>query len=458
MLLAAHLAAGAAWALTPQDLPEVIALEEGVVARLQAPELSWSANGACLVVAGYSALHEPNVVVAPTDGRPVVAIPNLASPRVTAEPGSCRLACWQRAAPTPAGASRFVLSVFDPDLGVCSPLPGLAPFDAAPPVVWLTGPPRIVTLRARGGSTALVIYDPVAEKPVPLVVTVTGLGTVLRAADTPGRVVMGTVGLDGLSESYLIDLATGVASDVPDAERGGTAGRASPGSESGVAPTSGLVATCRADGLFLSAPGATEARRLLPRGALGAHPYSADGQPRWSPTEEHLAYTIPEAEGGLAEVRLVTLGLEEIVCEVLYAAGDSPPAPGATVWVCMELQRDEKGRATEPAWPTLKAQLNAISSPLATPEGQTIRARSIGLGAETLKRLTGLSEPPAEMADERNLRIGPAGAPLQTVLRSFTLPARQGLLAWSQGASVGQVRSVKVTRRALLLIGAPAPE
>jgi len=79
----------------------------------------------------------------------------------------------------------------------------------------------------------------------------------------------------------------------------------------------------------------------------------------------------------------------------------------------------------------------------------------VGLGADVLQRLTGVTDPPAEMEDERNLRIGPAGTTPQTVLRSFTLPARNGLLAWSQDASVGRVLSVQVTRRALFLIGKP---
>jgi hypothetical protein len=156
-------------------------------------------------------------------------------------------------------------------------------------------------------------------------------------------------------------------------------------------------------------------------------------------------------------VRLVTLGLEEIVCEVFYAMADTPPAVGATVWVCMDLERDPNGRVIKPKWDTLKAQLEATSSPLEAPNGLLVRARSVGLAANALQRLTGVSDPPAEMADERNLRIGPAGTTPQTVLRSFTLPARTGLIAWSEGASTGQVFNVKVTRRALLLIGAPAP-
>jgi hypothetical protein len=177
----------------------------------------------------------------------------------------------------------------------------------------------------------------------------------------------------------------------------------------------------------------------------------------WSPTEEFLAYALPGAAGGAADVYLVTLGLEEIACRIAYAIGDTAPAPGATVWVCMDLQRDAAGQVIEPKWSTLKAQLETTSSPLESPDGFSIRARSVGLDPDTLKRLTGLSTPPPEVADERSLRFGPAGAPPKTVMRAFTLPARGGLIAWSQAASLGKVIAVEVTRRQLLLIGNPVP-
>jgi hypothetical protein len=263
------------------------------------------------------------------------------------------------------------------------------------------------------------------------------------------------VGLDGTAEYYVVDVRTGVASNVPEGETAETLAHTATGAPPGTSPEGGLVAVCRQDGLFLSAPGRPESRQLLPRGGLGAHGYAAVAPPAWSPTEEHLAYST-RAEDGLADVRLVTVGMEEIVCDVSYPAGATPPALGATVWVCMELQLDANGRVVEPKWSTLKAQLEVTSSPLSNGEGQIVRARNVGLGEDVLKRLTGVSEPPAEMEDDRNLRIGRAGQTPQTVLRSFTLPARNGLLAWSQGASTGQVVTVRVTRRALFLIGAPA--
>jgi hypothetical protein len=377
-------------------------------------------------------------------------VPNLASTRLALAPHGSRLACWQRGAASPAGTPQFLLSIFDPDVGVCVPIPGIAPFPSAPPVLWLSDPELIVTLRPQQESTALILYDPVAEKLAPLVATVSGLGTVLRPSSTPGSVLVGAAGLDGAVERYLIDTRTGLVEGAA-AEEVSAVSALPPGS----APRSGLIAVCREDGLFVSAPGQGEPRRLLPRGSLGVHSYAAVAPPVWSPTEEHLAYAT-RAEDGLAEVRLVTLGLEEIVCEVLYAAGSTPPSPGSTLWVCMELQLDTQGRVVEPKWKTLKAQCEVTSSPLAAPNGQLIRARSVGPDPDVLKRLTGLSEPPAEMEDDRNLRIGPAGATPQTVLRSFSLPARSGLIAWSQGASTGQVITVRVTRRALLLIGQPA--
>ena len=447
-------AARGAWALNASDLPQLTALDERVVARLQGPELVWSPEGDYLLAAGYDAAREATAVVVPLDGRPVVPVPNLASPRLVCAPFGGRLACWQRGAPSPTGASQFLLSIFDPRLGACVPIAGIPPFDSAPPVVWLADPELIGTLRQQKEHTALVLYDPVAEKLAPLVVTMAGLGTVLRPSSAIGRVIVGTVEMDGTSEYTLIDTRTGVASNVPEGERAATLDGAAASAPPGTSPASGLIALCRQDGLFVSAPGQDEPRRLLPRGNLGAHGFAAVAPPVWSPTDEYIAYTT-RADDGLAEVRLVTLGLEEIVCELFYPMADTPPALGATVWVCMGLQLDASGRVVEPKWSTLKAQLEVTSSPLKAPNGLLVRARSVGLGEEVLKRLTGLSDPPAELEDDRNLRIGPAGTTPQTVLRSFTLPARGGLLAWSQGASTGQVLSVKVTRRALLLIGGP---
>ncbi len=455
LLLALFAAAPAAWALDVSDLPELIATDERVVAHMQAPEPLWAPDGGELLVAGYAAGGDALAVAVPLDGRPVLAVPNLASPRLVFSPYGGRLACWQRGAPSPAGASQFLLSTFDPRLGACVPIPGIAPFESAPPIVWLAEPERIIALRQQKEHTALVIYDPAAEKLAPLVVTVTGLGTVLRPSATPGHVVVGAVDAEGVSEYYYIDVQTGVVSNVPEGEGGEAPGPGPAASPPGGSPRSRLVALCRQDGLFVSAPGREEPRRLLPRGSLGGHGYAAVTPPVWSPTEEYLAYTT-RADDGLTDVRLVTLGLEEIVCDLAYAAGSTPPALGATVWVCVELQLDPEGRVVEPKWSTLKAQLEVTSSPLTDQGGQIARARSVGLNPDVLKRLTGLSDPPAEMEDDRNLRIGPAGATPQTVLRSFTLPARNGLIGWSQGASTGQVTTVRVTRRALLLIGSPA--
>ena len=452
LLVWAALPGRAAWSLDALDLPELIALDERMVAQIQAPDLGGSPDGTVLVVTGTNVAGGAAAVMAPVDGRPAVVIPNVASPRVASAPHDRRLACWQQGAPSPTGASQFVLSIFDPQLGVCVPLAGLAAFEAAPPVVWLADPDRILTLRQQREYTALVIYDPEAGKPAPLMATVAGLGTALRPGATPGSVIVGTVGLDGQPESYLIDVETGVASNGPEEETPVAPPREAREKTPGTSPTGKLVAVCRQDGLHVSAPDRQDARRLLPRGALGVHSYAAVSPPVWSPTEEHLAYTVRNAQG-VAEVYVVTLGLEEIVGEIRYKADDTTPGLGATVWVCMELQRDADGRVIEPKWPTLKAQLEVTASPMDAEDGQIVRARSIGVAADTLKRLTGLDEPPAEMADQRNLRIGRAGAPPQTVLRSFTLPARHGLIAWSEGASTGEVLSVKVTRRALSLIG-----
>jgi len=454
-VLLALIASNGAWALNASDLPQLVALDERVVAHMQGPELVWSPEGDYLLVAGYDAAREATAAVVPLDGRPVLPVPNLASPRLVCAPYGGRLACWQRGAPSPTGASQFLLSIFDPRLGACVPIAGIPPFESAPPVVWLPDPELIGTLRQLKEHTVLVLYDPVAEKLAPLVVTVAGVGTVLRPATGVGRVIVGTVELDGTPEYYLIDTRTGVASNVPEGERAATLTDAAASAPPGTSQRSGLVAICRQDGLLVSAPGQGEPRRLLPRGNLGAHGFTAVAPPVWSPTEEHVAYTT-RADDGLADVRLVTLGLEEIVCELFYPMAEKPPAPGATVWVCMDLQLDAKGRVIEPKWNTLKAQLEVTSSPLEAPNGLLVRARSVGLGEEVLKRLTGIADPPAEMEDDRNLRFGPAGTTPQTVLRSFTLPARSGLLAWSQGVSTGQVLSVRVTRRALFLIGAPA--
>ena len=454
LVLLALLAAPPAWALDASDLGELIATDERVVAHAQAPELLWSPDGGSLLVAGYTAAGDATGVAVPLDGRPALAVPNLASTRVAFAPYGSRLACWQHGAPSPAGASQFLLSIFDPRVGACVPIAGIAPLESAPPIVWLNDPELIVALRQQQEYTALVIYDPTAEKLAPLVATVAGLGTVLRPSATPGHVIVGAVGPEGASEYYLIDTRTGLVSNVPEEEGAATLGQAATAGPPGAAPRSGLVALCRQDGLFVSAPGQKEPRRLLPRGDLGAHTYAAIAPPVWSPTEEYIAYAT-RADDGLSDVRLVTLGVEGIVCEVIYAAGSTPPVPGATVWVCLELQLDAAGRVVEPKWSTLKAQLEATSSPLDTPNGRMVRARSVGLNPDVLKRLTGLTDPPAEMEDDRNLRIGPAGTIPQTVLRSFSLPARNGLLAWSQGASSGQVVTVRVTRRALRLIGSP---
>lgn len=445
------LPAGNILALELSILPELIVLDERLAAHVQGPEVLWSPTLDYLVVTGYTAAGDPTGTVVPLDGRPALSIPNLASPRVVFAPSGGRLACWQRGGLRQPNAPQFVLSLFDPKVGVCAPVEGIAPFDAAPPIVWLSEPNVIITLRQQGEHTALVIYDPVARRLAPLVVTVAGVGTVLRPAGAPGQAIVGTVGLDGTTEYYVIDARTGVVSIVPEGERATVLSDAAASTVPGASKPSGLIAMCRQDGLFVSAPGQQEARQLLPRGSLGIHSFNVVAPPVWSPTEEHIVY-FTRAEDGLADVWLATLGLEEVVCELRYNPGDTPPSIGATVWVCMDLKRDQSGRVIEPNWATLKAQLEVTSSPLQTGEGQVIRARSVGLDADVLKRLTGLSDPPADLRDSRSLRIGPAGTSPQTVLRSFTLPARTGLLAWSQGtAALGQVTAVHVTRRTLLL-------
>ncbi|MGQ9730783.1 MAG: hypothetical protein ACUVX8_05850 [Candidatus Zipacnadales bacterium] len=445
--------ARAAWALTVDDLPQLIALDDKPVAELAGPALEWSPDSAYLTVAGYSAAGEPLGVVAPVDGRPPLTIPNLASARLAIAPFGFRIACWQRAAPALSGEARFVLSIFDPILGLCAALPGVAPVASSPPIVWCADRRRIVTLRQLRNSTALVIYDPTAEQLVSLVATVAGLGTVLRPSSIPAAVIVGTVGETGEADYYLIDVTTGIASNVPPSEELSPPGTPQP---AGLSPYSGLLAVCNEKGLWVSQPGSTESRQILPHGELGTLPFLVTSGPLWSPNEEHIAYALRAPTATASEVRIVTLGLEEIICDLFYAPADSPPPLGATVWVCMDLQLDDKGHVVEPKWATLKAQLSVTSSPQVTPQGQIVRARSVGLATGVLKRLTGLSEPPADMEDTRSLRMGPVGATPRTLLRSFSLPARQGLLAWSKGAATGSVLHVHVTRKSLQLRGSPA--
>jgi hypothetical protein len=447
----------AVWPLGVGDLPRLIALEDRPVATLVAPELHWSSYGAALVATGRADDETPCVIVVPVDGRPAVTIPNVVSARIALSPEGSEAACWQCGPIGPIGAETARLAVFDFEGGTCTPLEGLAPFEATSPIVWLPEPERIVALRPHGDYTALSIYDPVAGEPARLMATVAGVGTVLRKASSLGCVIVGTVGADGLTEYFLIDITTGIASNVPPEDQAGllAAGR-SAGSD-GLSPGGDLLASCRSDGLWIGTADDPTQRHLSPRGTIGEADASAASRPLWSPTSDRLAYTTRLPDSPLSEVRLVTLGLEEIVCQIQYGPGSQPPAVGATVWVCMALQQDEEGNPIEPEWKTLKAQLSVASSPVPGVGGMLIRARNVGTQAGVLKRLTDLTEPPPDVGDDSLLTIGPAdGTPL-TVVRSFTLPVRRGLIAWSEGASTGTVIAVTVTRRALMLFGAPAP-
>lgn len=447
----------AAWPLGIEDLPRLIALEDRTAATLAAPEFHWSSDGASLVAAGRSAEGGPGVVVAPVDGRPAMTIPDVVSPRIALSPGGAQVACWLRGPVGPGGAATARLAVFDSRSGTSAPLEGLAPFESTSPLVWLPEPERIVALRPQDTYTALSIYDPVAGQPAPLMATVAGVGTVLRKASRMGSVIVGTVGADGLTEYFLIDITTGIASNVPPEDQAGLLAAGDPPAGGGVSPVGDLVASFREDGLWVGTVEDPYQRRILPAGDLGTHDFSAASHPLWSPTSDRLAYTVKPPGSILTEVRLVTLGLEEIVCRIRYDTGSQPPPVGATVWVCMALQRDDKGNVLEPEWKTLKAQLSVTSSPAPGVGGMTVRARNVGSQGGVLKRLTGLAEPPPETEDDSSLTFGPAqGTPL-TVSRSFTLPVRRGLIAWSEGASTGTVTSVTVTRRALMLFGAPAP-
>lgn len=456
--LAAILAAQtAAWPLGVEDLPRLIALEDRPAAALVAPELHWSSYGASLIAAGRSVDGGPVVVVAPVDGTPAIAIPDVVSPRIALSPGGAEVACWLRGPVGPTGAATARLAVFDSHAGTCAPLEGLAPFQSTSPLVWLPEPERIVALRPEETYTALAIYDPATGQPAPLMATVAGVGTVLRKGSRMGCVITGTVGADGLTEYFLIDITTGIASNVPPEDEANLLAASGPAAANGVAPAGDLRASFREDGLWIGTAAEPFQRRVLPRGELGGYDFSSASQLLWSPTSERLAYTVKLPGSVLTEVHLVTLGLEEIVCQIRYETGSQPPPVGATVWVCMALRRDEKGNVIEPEWKTLKARLSVTSSPVPGVGGMTIRARNIGTQGSVLKRLTGLTEPPADTEDDSSISFGPAQGASVTVSRSFTLPVRRGLIAWSEGAANGTVISVTVTRRALMLFGAPAP-
>jgi hypothetical protein len=457
--LAAVLAAQpAASPLGIEDLPRLIAVEDQTAATLLAPELHWSSHGASLVAAGRSADGGPVVVVVPVDGRPAITIPNVVSPRIALSPDGSQVACWLHGPPGPAGAATVQAAVFDTHTGTCAPLPGLSPFEGTSPLVWLPEPERIVALRPEQTYTALAIYDPLAGQPAPLMATVAGVGTVLRKASRMGCVIVGTVGADGATEYFLIDITTGIASNVPPEDQANLlAGDESPLPD-GVSPTGGLLASFRDDGLWIGTVEDPFQRHILPYGDVGQHDFSAASRPLWSPTSERLAYTLKPPDSALTQVRIATLGLEEMVCQIQYQAGSRPPAVGATVWVCMALQHDDKGNVIEPEWKTLKAQLSVTSSPVPGVGGMTVRAHNVGTQGGVLKRLTGLTEPPPDAEDDSSLTFGPVGGTPLTVARSFTLPVRHGLIAWSEGASTGTVISVTVTRRALMLFGAPAPQ
>ena len=448
------LAAAPVWPLTSDDLPQLVAMDDRIVATMAAPELNWSGDGACLVVAGKGAGGVPTVSVVPVDGRPALTLPPLVSPYLAFSPGGPQIACWVKGPAGPTGNEMARLALYDPQLRTATPLEGIGPFEATSRIVWLSDPERIVALRPRQGLTALVIFDPTTGLPAPLTATVAGLGTVLCRASAPNCVVVGAVGTDGLTEYYLVDVITGVVSNAPPEDLPGSpaASALSPGR----APGGALVASSGPDGLWVGTPGKPTGRRLLPPGDQPGHEFISASQPTWSPTGEYLAYSLraPGAEG--AEIHLAALGLEEIVCEIRYQPGGVTPALGATVWACMALRPDPTGGPVEPDWKTLKAQLSVTSSPLMGPEGLLLRARNVGLQGGVLKRLTGMMEPPAGSPDIKTLKMGPAGGHQQVVMYCFALPPRAGLLAWSQGTSTGHVTSVSVTRRALMLIGGPA--
>jgi hypothetical protein len=327
----------------------------------------------------------------------------------------------------------------------------VAPFAAPSPIVWLAEPPRIIALRNHQGYAALVIFDPTTGQPAPVAPTVLGLGVALRCAATPGAVIVGAVGADGRREESLVDVRSGVITLAPP-------GEASPSAPGGGAPSpeGTLVASCRQDGLWVGTPQEPWARRLLPRGEAPGHQFLAASTPLWSPTGEYLAYLLKPLGRADQEIHIVTLGLEEILCRLGYEAGATPPALGATVWVCTALRLDALGVPYEPEWKTLKAQLQVTSSPATEGTALVVRARNVGLAGGVLKRLTGLAEPPPGAENSSSLKIKPAGGAQQTLVQSFDVPPRAGLLAWSKGASTGRVIGVTVTRRALLLIGAPA--
>jgi len=447
------LSASGAWSLAPEDLPQLVAMDDRTVATMAAPELNWSGDGACLVAAGKGAGGAPTVFVIPVDGRPALTLPQLVSPYVAFSPSGSQIACWVKGPAGPTGNVMARLALFDPQLGTATPLEGIGPFEATSRIVWLPDPERIVALRPRQGSTLLVVFDPTTGLPAPLTATVAGLGTVLRRASAPNGVVVGAVATDGLTEYYLVDVITGVVSNAPAEDLPGspTAPAVSPGR----VPGGGLVASCRQDGLWIGTPEKPFGRRLLPRGDEPGHEFVSASQPTWSPTEEHLAYSLRPPGAESAEIHLAALGTEEIVCEIRYDPGGVTPTLGATVWACTALRPEATGGPVEPEWKTLKAQLSVTSSPLMGPEGLILRARNVGLQGGVLKRLAGMTEPPADSPDVKTLKMGPAGGHQQVVMCSFTLSPRAGLLAWSQGASTGHVIRVSVTRRALMLSGGP---
>ncbi len=453
LTVALLLAAAPAWPLGPEDLPQLAAMDDRAVATMAAPELSWSGDGAYLVAAGKGAVGAPTVFVIPVDGRSALALPQLVSPHLASPPHSSQIACWVRGPVGPTGNEMARLALFDPQVGAATPLEGIGPFEVASRIVWLPEPERIVALRPRPGYTALVIFDPTTGLPAPLTATVAGLGTDLRRASAPNCVVVGTVGADGLTEYYLIDVITGVVSDAPAGDLPGPS--AASGSAPERAPGGALAASCRQDGLWIGTQEEPFGRRLLPQADQPGHEFIAASQPTWSPTGEHLAYTIRPPGTQAAEVHLVALGLEEIACEIRYDPGGVTPMLGATLWACTALRPDATGGPIEPDWKTLKAQLSVTSSPIIGSEGVIVRARSVGLEGGVLKRLTGMAEPAADSPDVKTLKMGPVEGHQQVVMRSFTLSPRADLLAWSQGASTGHIIRVSVTRRALMLIGGP---
>lgn len=444
-----------AFAIGPEDLPQLVALDDRTVAQMVAPDLNWPGDGSCLVAAGKGAGGAPIVFVIPVDGRPALAIPELVSSHLAFSPNGSNIACWLRGPAGPAGTDMARLAAFDPQAGVTTPLAGVGPFESASQILWLPDPERILALRPRQGVTALVIYDPVRGQPAPVAATVAGLGTLLRRGPARNSVVVGAVSADGQMEYYLIDIVTGVVSNAPPPE-GSSAPAGPPLLTPGRSPSGSLVASCRQDGLFVGTADQPWSRRLLPQGEEPGHRFVSASQPTWSPNGERLAYTVRQPGVTESEIHLVTLGLEEIVCEVRYDPGGVTPTLGATVWVCTALKARTASGPIEADWKTLKAELSATSSAINGPEGVVVRARNAGLGGGVLKRLTGLSDPPADSPNAKTLKIGPSDGVQQVVMRSFALPPRPGLLAWSRNASTGQILRVNVTRRSLMLIGGPA--